>query len=90
MCIFVGASVSFIDLTYNVIENEGPAQTALVLSNEVSYTVTFEVIINNSSGVATGEYKYIIYIFTVMFIKQKRIIISCWNNNFYFKCSYSK
>jgi len=50
---FVGAAVSFINLIYIVNENGGLAQIVLLLSSEVSYTVTLDVI--NSGGVATGE-----------------------------------
>ena len=40
--------------TYSVDENDGPAQPVLVLSNPSS--MSFDVIVTNTDGSATGEY----------------------------------
>ena len=51
--IYVAATVSFIQLPYIINENDGTVQTVLILSNEVSYTVTLGVI--SAGGTADGE-----------------------------------
>ena len=45
--------MSFIQLPYLVNENDGEAQTLLILSSEVSFAVTLTVI--TIDGVATSE-----------------------------------
>ena len=45
--------MSFIQLPHVANENDGIAQTALILSSEILYTVTFDVI--TGGGTATGE-----------------------------------
>ena len=45
--------MSFIQLPYIINENDGAVQTVLILSNEVSYTVTLGVI--SAGGTADGE-----------------------------------
>ena len=51
--IHVAATVSFIQLPYIVNEDDGAVQTVLIFSNEVSYSVTFDVI--QIGGTATGK-----------------------------------
>ena len=51
--IYVAATVSFIQLPYTINEDDGVVQTLLIFSNEVSYTVTFDVILVN--GTTDGE-----------------------------------
>ena len=46
--------MSFVQLPYIVNENDGIAQTVLILSSEISYTVIFDVFAGG--GTATGEY----------------------------------
>ena len=50
---YVDVSISFNQSIYNVIENEGPAQPALVLSNPSSTDITVQV--RSSDITATGE-----------------------------------
>ena len=50
---YAAATVSFIQLPYLVNENDGVAQTLLILSNEVYFTIILAVI--SSGGEATGE-----------------------------------
>ena len=53
LSVCIAAAVSFIQLPYLVTENDGQAQTLLILSSEVSFAITLTVI--SSDGVATGE-----------------------------------
>ena len=46
--------LSFIQSTYSVSEDDGPAQPVLVLSNPSSSNITVQVF--NTDGSATGEY----------------------------------
>ena len=49
-------TVMFNQSTYSVVEDAGPAQPVLVLSNPSS--MTFTVNVTNTDGSATGEYCY--------------------------------
>ena len=47
-------TVMFVETTYSVDEDDGPAQPTLVLSNPSSTNVTIQV--TSGGGSATGEY----------------------------------
>ena len=47
-------TVMFTEIVYSVIENNGPAQPVLVLSNPSA--TSFDVTVTNTDGSATGEY----------------------------------
>jgi len=51
---FVVCSVRFNQTTYNVDEDDGPAQPVLVLCNPLPNPVTIDV--STTDGSATGEY----------------------------------
>ena len=53
-CVYTAPTVMFENPTYRVIENAGPAQPVLVLSNPSTTDITVQVF--TTDGSATGEY----------------------------------
>ena len=45
--------MNFIQLPYTINEDDGEVQIVLIFSNELSYSVTFDVIV--TGGTATGK-----------------------------------